>query len=158
MPDPKRSIRGGCFIREAFTYGPDKWIGHLVYTVSKILKFDLDTPWQDLPQKARDAILFGLGDTPIKLQMPPDAKGHNEHWLKRQPLWRGICNNIEGHYRWYRQRDVANSGTKRWLNSVMVDTTCQDCSGSALRDCCSRFPVGPSRNSATCTSTNCGSS
>jgi excinuclease ABC subunit A len=25
VPDPKRSIRGGCFVREAFKYNPDTW-------------------------------------------------------------------------------------------------------------------------------------
>jgi excinuclease ABC subunit A len=133
VPDPKRSIRGGCFIREAFTYKPDNWMGHLVYTLSKKLKFDLDTPWQDLPQKVRDTMLFGLGDKPLKLLQPPDAKERKDRWLKRKSLWRGICNNIERHYRWYRQRDVANSGMERWLNSVMVDTPCQDCHGARLR-------------------------
>ena len=44
-----------------------------------------------------------------------------------------ICNDIERHYRWYRQKDVANSGMERWLNSVMVDTPCQDCHGARLR-------------------------
>ena len=133
IPDPTRSIRGGCFIREAFTYRPDNWMGYLTYTLSKKLKFSLDEPWQDLPQRVRKALLFGTGDTPVKLQMPPDAKERKERWLKRKPLWRGICNNIERHYRWYRQKDVANTGMERWLNSVMVDTPCQDCHGARLR-------------------------
>ena len=133
VPDPKRSIRGGCFIREAFTYRPDNWMGHLVFTLSKKLKFDLDPPWQDLPKKVQDAMLFGLGDKPIQLLQPPDAKERKDRWLQRKPLWRGICNNIERHYRWYRQKDVANSGMERWLNSVMVDTPCQNCHGARLR-------------------------
>ncbi|MBT3342208.1 MAG: excinuclease ABC subunit UvrA [Gemmatimonadetes bacterium] len=133
VPDPKRSLRGGCFIREAFSYKPDNWMGHLVYTLSQKLKFSLDTPWQDLPQKVRDAILFGLGDEPIQLLKPPDAKVDKDRWLQRRPLWRGVCNNIERNYRWYRQKDVANSGMERWLNSVMVDTPCQDCHSSRLR-------------------------
>ena len=133
VPDSKRSIRGGCFIREAFSYKPDNWMGHLIYTLSKKLKFDLDTPWQDLPKKVQDAMLFGLGDKPLQLLQPPDAKERKERWLKRKSLWRGICNNIERHYRWYRQKDVAHSGMERWLNSVMVDTPCQDCHSARLR-------------------------
>ena len=133
VPDPKRSIRGGCFIREAFSYKPDNWMGHLVYTLSKKLKFDLDTPWQDLPKKVQETMLFGLGDKPLQLLQPPDAKERKERWLKRKSLWRGICNNIERHYRWYRQKDVAHSGMERWLNSVMVDTPCQDCDSARLR-------------------------
>ena len=81
----------------------------------------------------QDAVLFGLGDKPIQLLQPPDAKERKERWLKCKSLWRGICNNIERHYRWYQQKDVANSGMERWLNSVMVDTPCQDCHGARLR-------------------------
>ena len=132
LPDPTRSIRGGCFIREAFNYRPDNWMGHLVYTLSRKMKFSLDQPWEELPRKVQEAVLFGV-EEPIKLQKPPDAKERKERWLKRKSHWRGICNNIERHYRWYRQKDVANSGMERWLNSVMVDTLCQDCGGSRLR-------------------------
>lgn len=133
VPDPKRSIRGGCFIREAFTYKPDNWWGHVMYTLSQRLKFDLDEPWQDLSDKVRNTILFGY-DKPLKLLMPPDAKERKDRWLKRKAHVRGICNNIERHYRWYRQKDVTNSGMEAWLNSVMIDTPCQDCHGSRLRD------------------------
>jgi len=121
VPDPKRSLRGGCFIREAFSYKPDNWMGHLVYTLSKRMKFSLDTPWQDLKKEVQEAILFGLGDERIQLVKPPDAKQRKDRWLKRKALWRGVCNNIERHYRWYQQRDVANTGMERWLNSVMVE-------------------------------------
>ncbi len=132
VPDTRRSIRGGCFIREAFTYRPDNWWGHVIYTLSQRLKFDLDEPWENLPQKVRNTILFGL-DKPFKLMMPPDAKEKKERWLRHKAQFRGICNNIERNYRRYRQRDVANSGMERWLNSVMVDSPCQDCHGSRLR-------------------------
>ena len=133
VPDPKRSIRGGCFIREAFRYNPDSWQGYTMYTLSRKLRFSLDEPWESLSDKVRHAILFGTGDKPLKLRVPPEAKERKERWLRRQPLWRGICNSIERHYRRYRQRDVANSGMERWLSSVMVDTPCQDCHGSRLR-------------------------
>ena len=50
VPDPKRSIRGGCFVKEAYKYNPDTWDGRIVYTLSRVLKFSLDMPWQDLPE------------------------------------------------------------------------------------------------------------
>ena len=140
IPDAKRSIRGGCFIREAFTYRPDNWWGHMMYTLSRRLKFDLDEPWEDLSQKVRDAILFGL-EKPLKLEMPPDAKERKERWLKRKSHWRGVCSNIERHYRWYRQKDETQSWMEAWLNNVMVDTPCQDCHGSRLRSTRQLFTV-----------------
>ena len=37
-PIPKRSIRGGCFVREAFKYNPDTWDGRVMYSLSKALE------------------------------------------------------------------------------------------------------------------------
>ena len=53
VPDPKRSIRGGCFVREAFKYNPDTWDGRVMFSLAKALGFSLDTPWKDLPETAR---------------------------------------------------------------------------------------------------------
>ena len=60
VPDPKRSMRGGCFVREAFKYNPDTWDGRVMYSLSKALDFSLDTPWEKLPEAVRNAILNGL--------------------------------------------------------------------------------------------------
>src|SRR5688572_1483253 len=35
VPDKSRSIRGGCFVREAFNYNPDNWDGRIMYSLSK---------------------------------------------------------------------------------------------------------------------------
>ena len=60
VPDPKRSILGGCFVREAFKYNPDTWDGRMMFSLSKALGFPLDTPWKELPESARQAILYGI--------------------------------------------------------------------------------------------------
>src|SRR6476660_7493669 len=61
VPDPQRSILGGCFVREAFKYNPDTWDGRMMFSLSAALQFPLDAPWKDLPAAARDAILYGIG-------------------------------------------------------------------------------------------------
>ena len=53
VPDPRRSIRGGCFVREAFKYNPDTWDGRVMYSLAKALRFSLDTPWEKLPEAVR---------------------------------------------------------------------------------------------------------
>src|SRR3989442_7739512 len=57
IPDPRRSIRGGCFVREAFKYNPDTWDGRVMFSLANALGFSLDTPWRDLPQQLRQSIL-----------------------------------------------------------------------------------------------------
>ena len=50
IPDPKRSILGGCFVREAFKYNPDTWDGRVMFSLSTALGFALDSPWHMLPE------------------------------------------------------------------------------------------------------------
>ncbi len=133
VPDPKRSILGGCFVKEAFKYNPDTWDGRLMYSLSLALDFPLDSPWKMLPEKVRKAILYGT-DKKIPLQTPPDAKATIRSLQNRRELsWHGIGGRIERHYRRYRQRGEANSNMEAWLDKVMVEQTCPDCGGARLR-------------------------
>jgi excinuclease ABC subunit A len=132
VPDPSRSIRGGCFVREALRYNADTWDGTMIYSLCKALGASLDTPWQDLPQKARDSILFGIEDK-IVLTTPPDAKVKREKQEGQSIGFHGIARRIERHYRNYRQRGEANSNMEQWLDKVMVEHTCPDCNGARVR-------------------------
>ena len=133
VPDPKRSIRGGCFVKEAYKYNPDTWDGRMMYTLSGVLKFSLDTPWEKLPQKVRNVLLYGLDGRKLKTVAPPDSKVQRESWDKHEVSFGGIARRIERHYRRYRQRGEASSGMEEWLDKVMVERTCPDCNGTRLR-------------------------
>ena len=134
ITNPERSLRAGCFLKDAFTYKPDNHRGYTAYALSQKYGFDLDTPWRELSDEARDVILYGTRGEPLDLQVPPDAKTRKENWLRHPFHFQGIAGGIERHYRWYRQRDVPNSGMEAWLDRVMVDHTCADCNGSRLRN------------------------
>jgi excinuclease ABC subunit A len=67
IPDPSLSIQGGAI-------KPQVAAGNIMFSkhgwaefraLAKHYGFSLDTPWQDLPKKARDMVLFG-SDEPIK--------------------------------------------------------------------------------------------
>jgi excinuclease ABC subunit A len=132
VPDPKRSIAAGCFVREAYKYNPDTWDGRVMYTLSNVLGFSLDTPWKDLPAKIRQAILNGI-DRKIVLTSPPDAKFSRDKWEGHETAFHGIARRIERYYRRYRQRGETSSKMEAWLDKVMVERTCADCNGSRLR-------------------------
>ena len=142
VPDPRRSIRGGCFIREAFKYHPDTWDGRLMYTLSQAIGFSLDVPWQDLAEDVRNRILYGLDQGKVTLAMPPDAKDKRTEWVGREVGFGGIARRIERRYTRYRQRGEASSGWEAWLDKVMVEHTCPDCNGSRLRATRLLFTIG----------------
>jgi excinuclease ABC subunit A len=133
VPDPKRSIRGGCFVKEAYKYNPDTWDGRIMYTLSTVLQFSLDTPWAKLSENVRQSILYGLDGRKLKTVSPPEAKTKREDWEKHEIGFGGIARRIERHYRRYRQRAEASSGMEEWLDKVMVERTCPDCKGARLR-------------------------
>ena len=134
IPDPQRSIRGGCFVREAYNYKPDTWDGRLMYSLAESLKVSLDTPWRELPEAARDTILYGT-ERKIRVLTPPDAKelGKRNDWEGKEVGLGGIARRIERHYRRYRQRGEASSGMEAWLDKVMVEHVCPDCNGARIR-------------------------
>jgi excinuclease ABC subunit A len=134
VPDPQRSIRGGCFVREAFNYKPDNWDGRIMFSLAEALKFSLDTPWEKLPEKVRNALLYGV-EKKFKVVTPPDAKelARRGDWEGKEVGFGGIARRIERHYRRYRQRGEASSGMEAWLDKVMVEHTCPDCAGARVR-------------------------
>jgi excinuclease ABC subunit A len=133
IPDPKRSILGGCFVREAFKYNPDTWDGRMMFSLSTALDFPLDSPWNQLPESARTAILYGIEPRRILLKAPPDTKVRRDNWEGREVGFHGIARRIERYYRHYRQRGEANSRMEAWLDKVMVEQVCPDCKGARLR-------------------------
>jgi excinuclease ABC subunit A len=132
VPDPRRSIRGGCFVREAFRYNPDTWDGRVMYSLAESLEFSLDTPWEKLPGAVRQAILNGV-EGKIPLEPPPESKVRREDWEGKEVGFGGIARRIERYYRRYRQRGEASSGMEAWLEKVMVEHTCPDCRGARVR-------------------------
>jgi excinuclease ABC subunit A len=142
VPDPKRSILGGCFVREAFKYNPDTWDGRVMYSLSRSAGFALDSPWKDLAETARKAILYGLDSKKLVLRMPPDAKIRREDQEGREVGFQGIARRIERWYRRYRQRGEVNSRMEAWLEKVMVEKTCPDCNGARIRSTRLLFTVG----------------
>ena len=135
VPDPQRSILGGCFVREAFKYNPDTWDGRVMYSLAKALRFSLDSPWEKLPETARQAVLYGV-EKKIAVSIPPDTKVNRdevEKFVGQEVGFGGIARRIERHYRRYRQRGEASSGMEAWLDKVMVEHICPDCKGARVR-------------------------
>jgi excinuclease ABC subunit A len=133
VPDPQRSIRGGCFVKEAFKYNPDTWDGRIMYGLSKQLDFSLDAPWEKLPEKIRTQILYGVDHKKIKARTPPEAKVRREDWEGHEVAFHGVARRIERGYRRYQQSGEPHSSWEGWLAKVMVEHDCPDCKGARIR-------------------------
>ena len=140
IPDPQRSLRNGCFVKEAFRYNPDTWDGRMMYSLAKARRFTLDTPWNELEESARHAVLYG--DQKVVMTTPPEAKVKRGDHEGKEVGYTGVARRIERWYRRYRQRGEANSKMEAWLDKVMIEHTCRDCNGARLRATRLLFTVG----------------
>ena len=105
-----------------------------MYSLRRRSDFSLDTPWNELPEAARQAILYGIDDEDLA-----DLAARREDQARRAGRQGGRLSRHRAphraHYRRYRQRGEANSRMEAWLDKVMVERTCPDCNGArAARD------------------------
>jgi excinuclease ABC subunit A len=86
-------------------------------------KFDANTPWGELPAKAREGILYGTGKTKVKF--PFKAGGSTGTYAEP---WEGILANVMRRY------DESTSDTVReQLEGYMMTLPCRTCNGSRLK-------------------------
>ena len=132
VPDPRRSILGGCFVREAFKYNPDTWDGRMMYSLSKTLRFSLDTPWEKLPEtvRQRDTERDRREDRAFA------AAGSQGEARRIGGQGGGLRRNRSPHRAALPPLPAARRsqlGMEAWLDKVMVEHTCPDCKGARVR-------------------------
>lgn len=131
-PDESRSLRDGALIKQAMTSEKNTWGGRMQHSLATAFKFDLDIPWKDLPKKAKDIILYGTNGKKFKMVIPPGAKQGKQHQGK-EVLFKGVVNQINHHYQWYKNRGASSTGMEDYLKKVMVEHACPECEGARLK-------------------------
>jgi len=98
---------------------PDGYLRRTILPgLSKELKFDVKTPWKDLPQRTRDALLYGAAGKKRKTVRAASS----------DTKWEGIIGSIQRRY------DESDSETVRWeLDSYMSALPCTACDGRRLK-------------------------
>ena len=121
VSDPTLSLPAGAIRgwdrRNAFYF-------HMLESLAKHYKFDLDAPFEKLPKKARDAILHGSGDELITFtyfsEQGPRAK--------RKHAFEGVIPNIERRY-----RESESMSVREELAKFLSHQPCETCNGSRLK-------------------------
>jgi len=123
VPDKTKSIAGGAIT--AWRRGGRRLIIYykmLLRGLAKHYKIDLETPWKDLPEKARQEILHGTTD---EIEFTYWRKGA---WRKLPKVFEGVIPNLERLY-----EESESEFTKARLQQYMVGMPCPDCKGGRLR-------------------------
>jgi len=94
----------------------------IIQALARHYEFDVDTPFEDLPQKIRDVILYGSGDEIIEFRY----LGENGVQKRRHPF-AGIIPNLERRYRETDSRIVREE-----LSKYISQKACTACDGQRL--------------------------
>ncbi len=88
---------------------------------------DLETPWQELPQRFRDVVLYGSGEEKIRFTYQGEWS-EGTYAGESIRVVRGIVHNIN---RLYHQ--TSSEQTRRYYASFMSEQPCPGCHGTRLR-------------------------
>ena len=91
--------------------------------LGKHYKFRLDTPWQDLPKKARDVILYGSGDEEIRFSYDDGLRAYDV----KKPF-EGVIPNLERRY-----KETESDWAREEIARFMSETPCAACDGYRLK-------------------------
>jgi excinuclease ABC subunit A len=105
----------------------------LIQSLARHYRFDIETPWSDLPEAVRHVLLWGSGDDRIEFRYF-DARGGS---TRRTHAWEGILPNLERRY-----RETESPTVREELGKYRGTRACADCGGSRLNQAARNVFVG----------------
>ncbi len=120
VPDKTRSIRDGAV--EVWASGVARgegWTADLVDSLAKVYGIDLDTPWDKLPPKHREVLLYGAGGKEITM------KWGEARWKME---WEGLVNKLMRSF-----TTTSSESQKQYYMKFLSEKPCPACKGERLR-------------------------
>ena len=96
----------------------------MLTSLAKHYKFDIETPYEDLPQKIKDIVMHGSGKEEIEFQYMNDR---GDVVIRKHPF-EGILNNMARRY-----KETESMSVREELAKNISSRPCADCGGSRLR-------------------------
>ncbi len=125
VPNKNLSLRQGAI--NAMGWGniasPESSSHSLITALMNIYDFDMDTPYKDLPQEARDAIMYGTHGREIKV--PYKVAGKTKYYTF---AFEGVITTMERRY-----KESTSESAKEEYESYMTSVSCPTCKGRRLK-------------------------
>ncbi|WP_155588232.1 excinuclease ABC subunit UvrA [Bifidobacterium canis] len=123
VPDPDKTLNEGAIEPWMMTKSTGDYYRHLLEGLASQMDFDLDTPWKDLPQDVRDAILYGKD---FKVEV-----SYRNRWGRMREYTTGFEGVIRSLMR--RHDETDSEQRKQYYESYMREVPCSACKGKRLR-------------------------
>ena len=121
VPDPKLTLKRGAVAPWAKSSSP--YYLQTLEALGQHYKFRLDKPWGELPQKARDAILYGSAGEEIRFSYDDGMRAYEV----RKPF-EGVITNLERRY-----KETESEWSREEIERYMTATPCGACGGHRLK-------------------------
>ncbi len=100
----------------------------LIEGLAKHYKFDVDTPFEDLPAKVQQVVLHGSGDEAIKFAYTFDSGAQAGKQVSKKHPFEGVLPNMVRRY-----RETDSTVVREELARYRGQQPCPDCGGTRLR-------------------------
>src|SRR5579863_10351319 len=121
VPDGRLTLRKGAIAPWAKSTSP--YYAQTLEALGRQYKFRLDTPWADLPAKARDVILNGSGEEEVRMAYEDGLRSYEV----KKPF-EGVISNLERRY-----RETESEWSREDIERYMSATPCAACAGYRLK-------------------------
>jgi len=130
VSQPEQSLASGAIRgwdrRNAYYY-------QMILALAQHYGFDPESPWEELPHKARDVLLYGSGSEEVEFRYF-DSRGRT---VKRRHRFEGVINNLERRY-----RETESMSVREELSRYLGTRTCPECEGTRLTRAARHVYVG----------------
>ena len=124
IPDPSLSVLDGAITASGWNSVREDSISRMYFeALAKKYRFSLTTPFGELPEEARDAILYGTRGEKLELIF----ERHNGSGRLQQPF-EGVINNLQRRY-----TETQSAAVREELEQCMSEIPCPECQGRRLK-------------------------
>lgn len=124
VPDKTKTLREGAVKASGWNFGAVGTIAkNYLDAMMKRYHFDMDTPYEDLPDEVKHALLYGTNGE--KLRVEYDGMGGSGYY---NAAFEGIIPNLERRY-----QETTSEYMKSEIEGYMVETPCPVCEGKRYK-------------------------
>ena len=123
VPNENLSINDGAVVPWARSNPPSPYYMQVLGSVARALGFKLTTKWKELPESAREAVLYGTGGQAITLTFEDGRKSYEV-----EKPFEGVIRNLER-----RMNSTDSAWMKEELARFQSTAPCEVCGGKRLK-------------------------